>query len=406
MDMQQSSQTVSGEASVERQSAFALKAPEFGPLLPATGAAQMMRLDDGTRQQIEKQVDTFLQDLMCADVHGEDFKRRMDQAFRLGRKEIADASRLNSAFLKQNFRGLEGTPAYQAMSRLREVMDELNPGRQGDLLVSQKLFGLIPMGNRLKRYLRRFESAGGQIDALVKQLSLAQDDLERDVVAIEEAKAQLWSALLNLRSAAYFAEILQNKLQQEVLALRSSDPERARAFEQEALFYAVQNLEGILAQQAVSTNGYLALEPLKKTARELSNGIDRLKTTGAAALSVAQMVAIATANQVRVAKALGETREIIGELVVQTSVQLGQHCNNTAKLASEPSLELAKLQTAFDNTFTAIDAMDNFRSAAIDNMVKNNQVLQQLIDQSRPYLERAAGLSRGDAAAVGPVYLA
>lgn len=386
--------------------ALPLKAPEFGEVLSAAQTRDMVALDAAMRGRIETQVDAFLQEMLGADVHGEDFKRRMDQAFRLGRKEIADASRLNSSFLKQSFRGLEGSAAYSAMSRLRDVMDNLNPGHQGDLLSSQKILGFIPMGNRLKRYLRKFESAGGQIEALVKQLNAAQDDLDRDVVAIEEAKTQLWVAMNNLKSAAYFAEVLQKKLQQQVNALKSSDPERARAFEQEALFYAVQNLDGILAQQAVTINGYLALEPLKKTARELSNGIDRLKTTGTAALSVAQMVAIATANQMRVADALTQTREVIGDLVVQTSVQLGQHCNTTARLATDPAIELSKLQSAFDNTFKAIEAMDNFRSNAIDNMVKNNQSLQQLIDQSKPYLERAAGLIRHDAAATGPVHLA
>lgn len=361
-------------------------------------------LDDATRSRIEAQVSGFLADLHGADLRGEDFKRRMDQAFRLGRKEIADATRLNSAFLQQSFRAVEGSNAYAAMNRLREIMDDLNPGKQGDLLSTPKLLNLIPLGNRLKRYLSKFDSAGEQIDALTKQLCAAQDDLERDVIAIDEAKGQLWSAITNLKCAAYFAQILQRELQREVVALRAADPDRARALEQEALFYAAQNLDGILAQYAVTINGFLALEPLKKTARELNNGIDRLKTTGLAALSVAQMVAVAVANQVRVADALAESREIVGDLVVQTSIQLGNHCNTTARLAVDPAIELAKLQTAFDNTFKAIEAMDSFRSGAIETMAKNNQALQQLIDQSRPYLERAAGHVRRDAAA-GPVHL-
>ena len=180
------------------------------------------------------------------------------------------------------------------------------------------------------------------------------------------------------------------------------------ALEQEALYYSAQNFEGILTQQAVTVNGYLALDPLKKTAREMSIGIDRLKTTGMSALAIAQMVAIATGHQIRVQQALSETKQVIGNLVVQTSAQLGQHVQTVAKAASDPLIEIGKLQNAFDNTFKAIDAMDNYRSVAIGNMVKNNQTLQQLIDKSKPYLERAASgaaASGLDSSTIGPVKL-
>jgi hypothetical protein len=39
-----------------------------------------------------------------------------------------------------------------------------------------------------------------------------------------------------------------------------------------------------------------------------------------------------------------------------------------------------KLRSAFENTTKAIDAMDKFRSQAIDTMGKNNAMLRELID--------------------------
>lgn len=382
-----------------------LTLPRFEPPVPTERAREMVELDPELKKCVELQVESFVQGLLTADVHGGDFRKRIDQLFKLGRKEIADATRLNSSFLRKGYVGIEKEPAFRAMTELRTVMEGLNPSRHGDLLKPARVFGLFPGGTRLKAYLRKFESAGAQIDKLSHQLSVAQDDLERDAISIEDAKTQLWAAMQNLKAAAHFSEILQNRLREQVDACKTSDPLRARALEQEALFYAVQNLEGILTQQAVTVNGYLALEPLQKTARELSNGIDRLKTTGMAALSVAQILAIATGNQIRVAEAMGKTKEVIGNLVVQTSVQLGQHVNTTAKFATDPIIEINKLQTAFDNTFKAIDDMENFRSAAIGNMQKNNQALQQLIEQAKPCLERAAGSEKVDAATAGPVHL-
>lgn len=374
--------------------------------LPA--ADKLLSLDAGLKVRVDAQVEAFVQGLLAADVHSDDFKKRIDAAFRLGRKEIAEATRLNTAFLRENYRGIESSPAYHAMAELREIMDDLDPGRQGNLLEPLKLLGLIPGGNRLKAYFRRFETAATQIERLAHQLSAAQDDLERDAIAIEDAKVQLWAALQNLHAAAHFAQALQSKLAAQVESMKLTDAMRARALEQEALFYAAQNLEGILAQLAVSVNGYLALDPLKKTARELSIGIDRLKTTGMSALAISQMVAVATGNQVRVQQAMAKTREVIGNLTVRTSAQLGEHTRTVGKFTTEPTIELARLQAAFDNTFKAIEAMDNFRSSAIQNIAKQNEVLQGMIDRAKPYLERAAAgaaAARLDPAVAGPVAL-
>lgn len=385
-----------------------LSAPDFSSPVQGSAASELVNLDQDLKARVEAQAEAFVRALLVADVHGEDFRRRMDSAFKLGRKEIAQATRLNSAFTRQSYRGIESSAACQAMSELRGIMDQMNPVRFGDLFEPSKLLGFLPGGDRLKAYFRKFESASRQIDVLVARLSEAQDELERDAIALEESKKQLWEAMQNLKAAAHFSQVLEKKLKAQIESLRATDANRARVLEQEALFYAVQNYEGLLTQLAVSVNGYLAMEPLKKTAREMSIGIDRLKTSGMSALAVAQTIAIATGNQMRIQDALQKTREVIGNLVAQSAAQLGQHAQTVGKAATDPTLELAKLQAAFDHTFKALDAMDSFRSAAIAGMARNNEALQALIDKSQPYVERAAqgaAASKVDPALVGPVAL-
>jgi uncharacterized protein YaaN involved in tellurite resistance len=378
---------------------------ESTPTAPAVTLAQVgADLDPELRQRVDAQVEAFMQALAQADVRSDDFRRRLDAAFRLGRKEIAEATRLNTAFMRDSYRGLESSPGYRAMAELRQVLDELNPGRQGDLMAPVKWFGLIPGGTRLKAYLRKFESCGDQIDALLLQLAAAQDDLERDAAALEETRAQMLEALRNLAAAAHFARALQRRLKAQVEALKLADPARARALEQEALFYATQNLDGVLAQQAVTLNGVLAIEPLKKSARELSIGLDRLKTTGMAALAVAQTIAVATGRQARVQQAMARTREVIGDLVVQGSQQLGQHVQTVGRFAADPILDVQKLQAAFDNSFKALDALDALRAAAIETMEKNNAALSQLVARAEQQVARSER-ALPDAALAGPVAL-
>ena len=38
-------------------------------------------------------------------------------------------------------------------------LTSFNPGKEGDLLQPRKLLGLIPFGNKLEAYFRKFESA-------------------------------------------------------------------------------------------------------------------------------------------------------------------------------------------------------------------------------------------------------
>jgi Toxic anion resistance protein (TelA) len=82
--------------------------------------------------------------------------------------------------------------------------------------------------------------------------------------------------------------MLDNRLAGQVASLKTSEPERARAPEQEALFYARQNLSNLYTQLAVSVNGCFALGELKKTAHEMMNGYDRVATTGMSALALGE----------------------------------------------------------------------------------------------------------------------
>ena len=88
-----------------------LTPPEFPAPVAEQKAADLVPLDPGLNQRVDAQVESFIQGLLSTDIHGEDFKKRMDSAFKLGRKEITEATRLNSSFLKQNYQGIEASPA-------------------------------------------------------------------------------------------------------------------------------------------------------------------------------------------------------------------------------------------------------------------------------------------------------
>jgi len=388
---------------------FQLAPPEvLTPVTPAV-AKNAIPLKPELKAAVDDQVERFVNALLNEDVHSDAFKAKLDSAFALGKEEISvAASLMQGRFMQRNFVGVEDSSAFKAIQEMRGHLDELNPGKEGDLLEPQKLLGFIPFGNKLQNYFRKFESAGGQLQKSMQQLYAARDDMQRDVVEIEAVRTKLWDAMQKLGGAVQFAETLDAKLAAKVESLQATDPSRAQALQQEVLFYARQNLTDMLTQQAVCTNGYLALDVLKKTGREMMNGCTRVATTGMSALAVAQTVARATGNQIKVMDMLGGVNATIGNLIAETGRQLNTHVERTAEFSSNPMLGIDKIREMFDQTFKAMDAMDNFRSKAIDVMGQNNAIMKQQLAQADQYLDRvrqAKAREATSAAMSGPVAL-
>ena len=388
---------------------FTLTPPEVLQPIAQEVAKTAVPLQAETKTAVDDQVERFMNGLLSEDLQSEAFKSRLDSAFALGREEISVASGLMQGRLMQrNFAGVEDSSAFKAIQDMRGHLDDLNPGKEGDLFQPQKILGFIPYGNKLQAYFRKFESAGSQLQKSMQQIYAARDDMQRDVVDIEATRGKLWEAMQKLSAAIYFAETLDAKLAAKVQALQATDPLKAKALEQEVLFYARQNLQDMMTQQAVCTNGYLALDVLKKTGREMMNGCSRVATTGMSALAVAQTVARATGNQIKVMEMLTGVNTAIDSLVAETGRQLGTHVEKTTEFAQNPMLGVEKMKEMFDQTFKAMDAMDDFRSKSIAVMGQNNAMIKEQLARADQYIDKTRQQQAREATKValsGPVSL-
>ncbi|ROZ79038.1 toxic anion resistance protein [Ramlibacter sp. WS9] len=395
--------TQSGEApKAAVADTFQLTPPEVITPVSEQTARTAVPMKAELKTAVEDQVDRFMEGLLNEDVQSEAFKARLDSAFALGREEVSVASSLmQGRLMERNFAGMEDTTAFKAIQEMRGHLDELNPGNDGDLFQPQKLLGFIPYGNKLQNYFRKYESASGQLQKSMQQLYSARDDMQRDVVDLEATRTKLWDAMQRLGGAIHFAETLDAKLHARVEALKSTDAVRAKALEQEVLFYARQNLQDMLTQQAVCTNGYLALDVLKKTAREMMNGCSRVATTGMSALAVAQTVARATGNQIKVMEMLTGVNSSIESLIAESGRQLNTHVDKTAQFAQNPMVGIEKLKEMFDQTFKAMDAMDAFRSKAIDVMGQNNAIIKEQLAKADGYVDRVRQQQAREATQLG-----
>jgi len=170
---------------------FQLEPPEVISAVPAEAAREAVPLKPELKDAVDDQVLRFIDGLMQEDLQSEAFKGKLDSAFRLGKEEVSTASSLmQGRFMQRNFVGVEGTSAYQAIAAIRSQLDELNPGNDGDLMQPRKLLGLIPFGNKLEAYFRKYQSASEQLQTSMSQLYAARDDLQKDVVDIEATRGE------------------------------------------------------------------------------------------------------------------------------------------------------------------------------------------------------------------------
>jgi uncharacterized protein YaaN involved in tellurite resistance len=366
-----------------------MKMPEpVTPVKEPDAAAAMVPMKEDTRKATLTQADQFIAELLKLDVTSVDFQARIDSAFRLGRKEIAESTLLTGKFMEKNFVGDAGNPAFQVINEMRRVFEDLDPGKQGDLIGQNKLLGVLPFGNKLQNYLHRFDSASGSLRKLIDNIYGVQDQLARDDQELFLTMNKLLAAMTKLKAVDIFIEHVDQTLTAAVGKLRPTDPARAKAIEQEVLFYARQANMDVKTQLLVCINGYKMLEGLRRTGRELHNGCDRMATIGMSSLSIAVTLARAQGYQMKVMDALKQGSTAIEGLIASTSKMFGDHVDRVIEFQSNPLIGVQTLKASFDTVFASLDKMDEFRAKNIESMGANIDLLKGILAEGEARINR------------------
>jgi uncharacterized protein YaaN involved in tellurite resistance len=144
-----------------------------------------------------------------------------------------------------------------------------------------------------------------------------------------------------------------------------------------------------MTQLAVSVQGYLALDVIRKNNVELIRGVDRATTTTVSALRTAVIVAQALSDQKLVLDQITALNTTTSNLIESTSVLLRQQSGAINEQAASSTVDIAKLQAAFDNIYATMDEIDGFKLQALDNMAKTVDALSVQVQKSQGYIERA-----------------
>ncbi|GAA4005311.1 toxic anion resistance protein [Sphingomonas humi] len=365
------------------------------PVVPQE-AAGLVPLKETERSALEQKVDSFVDELVALDANSPDFGKKVDQLTAMGRKEISEAAGASNRFLDRPVKAIDSDTGIGAdLTQLRSTVEALDPKRNGALTPTRKLFGLIPFGKSIKNYFRQYQSAQGHISAILARLQSGKDELLMDNAAIDTERANLWKTMHKLEQMIHISKALDGKLEEKAAQLDATDPMKAKAIRETALFYTRQRTTDLLTQMAVTVQGYLALDIVKKNNVELVKGVDRASTTTVSALRTAVTVAQALTNQRLVLEQIGALNTTTAGMIDSTGQLLKSQSATIHEQAASSTIPLETLQRAFQNIYDTMDSIDSFKLKALENMKQTVNTLGNEVEKSRGYIARAEGANSG-----------
>ncbi|MCC6926484.1 toxic anion resistance protein [Novosphingobium sp.] len=375
-----------------------LTPPDPVPVVAPEAAAGLVPVSAADKSKLDTKVDAFVADLIASDSNSPEFGKKVDQITNMGRKEIAAAAGMSNRFLDRPVRAMDKDAGVGAnLAELRRTVETLDPGKHGQLSTGRKILGFIPFGNTMKRYFESYQSAQTHIQSILTHLASGKDELLMDNAAIDVERQKLWEAMGQLEQMIHISKALDAKLETTANDLDSTDPAKAKAIRESALFYVRQRTQDLLTQMAVSVQGYLALDLVKKNNVELVKGVDRASTTTVGALRTAVTVAQALTNQRLVLEQITALNSTTANIIDSTSTLLREQTGRIHEQAASSTIPVEVLQRAFQNIYDTMDNIDQFKVKALDSMKQTVTTLSAELEKSKGYIARAEGAAQAQA---------
>lgn len=391
---------MSSETVTATETELKLTPPDPVPVVTVKQSMGLVPVSDEQKTKLEERVEAYISDLVAQDVNSPEFGKRVDQLTNMGRKEIMDAAGQSNRFLDRPIKQMDENSGVGAdLAQLRRLVEDLDPSKKGNLMTKEKLFGIIPWGSKLRNYFDSYQSSQTHISSILGRMANGKDELLMDNAAIDVERQNLWAAMGRLEQMIVMSKQLDDKLEQKAGELELSDPAKAKAIKESALFYVRQRTQDLLTQMAVTVQGYFALDLVKKNNVELVKGVDRASTTTVGALRTAVTVAQAMTNQRLVLSQITALNTTTANIIDSTGKLLRENTATIHEQAVGSVIPLETLSRAFQNIYDTMDAIDTFKLKALDSMKQTSIALEQEVTKSKGYIARAEGQAQAVAQA-------
>ena len=372
----------------------ALQPPEPAPAVEPEEAERKVPLPAERQDKLAEQAAAFVTRVVESDPESDEFKDAVRSAHQMGNASMRDAANVSNRLLDKPVKSMDQgalsgeSDVSKSLLELRSTVEELDPSRRGNLFEPKKLLGFIPWGNKLNDYFREYQSAQSHIDAIIQSLYQGRDELQRDNASIDEEKRNLWTLMQTLEEYVYLGRQIDSGLEQRVAEIEQHSEHKARAVREELLFYTRQKVQDLQSQLAVSVQGYMALDMIRKNNLELIKGVERATSVTISALRTATIVAQALTNQRLVLEQIKALNETTGDVIQGTSEMMRDQSAQIHEQAAGSTIELDKLENAFSNIYATMDEMSDYKSRALESMKQTVDTLDGQIGKARERMDR------------------
>ncbi len=378
--------TLSGE------DVFTLTPPEAVAPVPREKAGGLVPVDDGVRTDMARKADDYVRGLAALDARSPEFASKVGEITGLGAGEMRTAASQSNRMLERAVRSLpdKGGDAQAKVAgslvELRRVVEDLDP-RDLPTGKGRKFLSRLPGGNRLRDHVAQYASAQGTLNKIVGSLRGGQDELRRDNAALQTERVRLWETMGKLQEYVVLTQALDTAVEQHIARL--PDPQEADALRADVLFPVRQKHQDLLTQLAVSAQGYLAMDVVRRNNDELIKGVERAATTTVSALRISVMLASALDNQKKVIEQVNALRGTTEDLIRGNAEMLATQSGEIQRIAADPAVGVETLRAAFQQIYRTLDAIDSYKARATEAMAGTVQSLTDELQQASAYLARS-----------------
>ncbi|MER6077942.1 toxic anion resistance protein [Streptomyces sp. NPDC001833] len=382
--------TLSGE------DVFTLTPPEAVAPVPREKAGGLVPVDDGVRTDMARKASDYVRDLAALDARSPEFASKVGEITGLGAGEMRSAASQSNRMLERAVRSLpdKGGDAQAKVAgslvELRRVVEDLDP-RDLPASKGRKFLSRLPGGNKLRDHVAKYASAQGTLNKIVGSLRGGQDELRRDNAALQTERVRLWETMGKLQEYVVLTQALDTAVEQHVA--RIPDPQEADAVRADVLFPVRQKHQDLLTQLAVSAQGYLAMDVVRRNNDELIKGVERAATTTVSALRISVMLASALDTQKKVIEQVNALRGTTEDLIRGNAEMLATQSGEIQRIAADPAVGAETLRAAFQQIYRTLDAIDTYKVQATEAMATTVQSLTDELHQASAYLERSRSKS-------------
>jgi uncharacterized protein YaaN involved in tellurite resistance len=258
------------------------------------------------------------------------------------------------------------------------------------------LLDKIPLfGNRMSKYIRKFQSADTLMRSITESLVMHIDRLSRDTIAVEQEKKRSYEALLGLRQFIYAADRMDQRLEEILPTLSTQEPERAKAIREHVLLEVRQKRLMLRKSLGVFMMGFMVFDNVLHNNRDLVRVLETARHNTMAMINIGFAAAVALANQKKALDFQVAVDEATDELMSSVADMNKIQSRRVQKKLIESSVSIKTLQQALETVVATAEAASRFRLEALGVMQQNIQTLQRTIATANKAVEQIATRDTG-----------